>query len=255
MLARGIDVHRFYVPPSLPLAGEYTITGDAAHRIGRVLRMAPGDRLRLFDGGGREVAAAVRTVARGAVTVDIMDDLPPEPARPSPRLYQSLIRPNRYEWLIEKATELGAAAIVPVVSERCQVRAAELGPAKQARWRQITIEASEQSGRRALPELPPLLPLARALAGAPGLVVLPWEEERDRATPLGAALRDTLRSTPSPDAVSLFVGPEGGFSPPEVELARTAGALIVSLGPRLLRAETAAVAALAITVDALAAAL
>ncbi len=181
---------RFYVASALPAGGGvYQLTGDAAHRIGRVLRMKPGERLRLFDGSGRELEALIAGLTGAAVTVALAEELPPEPPRPAVHLYQALIRPNRFEWLIEKATELGATAIQPVVSERCQVRAAEFGAAKTVRWGRIVVEAAEQCGRRTLPVLRPPLPFERALRRAPGLVLLPWEDARDAATP-GAANGD-----------------------------------------------------------------
>ena len=248
-------LHRFY---ALPLAaqGEQTLTGDIAHRIARVLRMTPGDPLRLFDGGGREVEAVIRTVAPAAVTVVLAGDLPSEPPGPHLTLYQALIRPNRFEWLLEKATELGVAAIVPVVTARSQVRAAEFGASKLARWRRILIEASEQCGRRTLPDLREPIPFEQALKQAQGLAVLPWEASRRDAPMLGEALRTRASEQAGQTgeaalSVSIFIGPEGGFSSEETEQARAHGAVTVSLGPLVLRAETAAIAALAIAVDAL----
>lgn len=241
-------MHRFYVEPPLPAAGIYTLSGDAAHRIGRVLRMSPGERLRLFDGSGREVEGVIAGMTGGAVTVALADELPPARPEPQLHLYQALIRPNRFEWLLEKAAELGAALVQPVVSERSQVRPAEFGPAKAARWRRILLAAAEQCGRRTLPALSAPLQFAPALRRAPGPIMLPWEEVRGDAPLLG----DALRQHGSPSApVSIFIGPEGGFTLAEAAMARDRGAVLVSLGPRVLRAETAALAALAIAGDAL----
>ena len=256
-------MHRFYVPPPLPVTGLYSVTGDAAHRIGRVLRMAPGERLRLFDGSGREVEAMVAGVKGDAATLTLTDELPPQPPEPELHLYQSLIRTNRFEWLLEKATELGATVIQPVVSERAQVRPVEFGPAKTARWRRILVEAAEQCERRTLPDLRGPLQLATALRRAKGVIALPWEEARHGGKPLGEALREAEGSRqraegstgPQRPTVSLFIGPEGGFTAQEAMAARERGALLVSLGPRVLRAETAALAALAIAGDALGTAL
>jgi 16S rRNA (uracil1498-N3)-methyltransferase len=251
-------MHRFFVPWALPAEGECAVTGDAAHRIGRVLRLAPGARVRLFDTGGREVEAEIASIGKASVTVRLAGELPPERPGPHIHLFPALIRPNRFEWLLEKATELGAASVVPIISERCQVRPAELGGAKAARWRRIVAEAAEQCGRRTLPDLRPPVPFMAALAGAPGLIVLPWEEERTRAPLLGEALRSAACGVrraacegPSTAEASIFVGPEGGFSEAEAAVARAGGAVLVSLGPRVLRAETAAIAALAIAVDAI----
>ena len=244
-------MHRFHVPPPLPVTGLYNLTGDAAHRIGRVLRVAPGERLRLFDGTGREVEVIVAGMKGNAATLTLTDELPPLPPEPELHLYQALIRANRFEWLLEKATELGATVIQPVVSERAQFRPAEFGPAKTARWQRILVEAAEQCGRRTLPDLRAPLQLATALRRAQGVITLPWEEARHAGTPLGEALRGAEGSTGVQSAtVSLFIGPEGGFTSAEAMAARERGAILVSLGPRVLRAETAALAALAIAGDA-----
>src|SRR5687768_5799351 len=103
-------MHRFYVPSPLPPSGACAVTGEAAHRIGRVLRMRPGERVLLFDPTGREVEAVIGQVRGAEVTVALARELPSEPVEQRLHLYQALIRPNRYEWLLEKATELGAAS-------------------------------------------------------------------------------------------------------------------------------------------------
>jgi 16S rRNA (uracil1498-N3)-methyltransferase len=258
---------RFFVPSPLPVAGPIRLTGAIAHRIGRVLRLASGEPLSLFDGEGREVAAVLVRVSPREVIAEVRAELPPPEPEPVLHLYQALIRPNRFEWLLEKATELGAGRITPVVGARCRVRTEEFGPSRLARWRRIVVEASEQCGRGRLPELGAPLPFAAALAdaAASAVVVLPWEGARADAPPLGEVARMVggAADPPRPHAgrvhparrpLAVFIGPEGGFAPEEVAAARTRGALLVSLGPRVLRAETAALAALAIAGDALRAA-
>jgi 16S rRNA (uracil1498-N3)-methyltransferase len=200
-----------------------------------VLRMRPGQRLALF-GDGREFECELVKTSRD-VQVRLLEELPPEPPRPRLALYQALIRPNRFEWLIEKVTELGATAIVPIITERGAVRATEIGEARLERWRRIAIEATEQSGRRGVPSIAGPLGFAAALDGAEGRKVLAWEELRDS-------------DAPRPDAtapqISLFVGPEGGWAKAEVERARKAGGVLIGLGPNILRAETAAIVATAL---------
>lgn len=245
-------MHRFYVPPPLLPHGLAPLPAEVAHLVRHVLRMRPGERLRLFDGSGREIEAEIIAAREREVVVAPIVELPPEPPVPVIHLYPALIRPHRFEWLLEKATELGVACVQPVVSERCQVRAEELGAAKAARWRRIMVEAAEQCGRRDVPELASPLPFREALACASGAILLPWEAERAAAPALGEALRAAGPNVGSARCpVAMFIGPEGGFSPAEVAAARARGALTVSLGPRVLRAETAAVAALAIALDAL----
>jgi 16S rRNA (uracil1498-N3)-methyltransferase len=217
-----------------------------------VLRMRPGERLRLFDGTGREIEAEVIAVRGREVLVAPLTELPPAPPALVVHLYPALIRPQRFEWLLEKATELGVARVQPLVSERCQVRTAEFGAGKAARWRRIMAEAAGQCGRRDVPELASPLPFREALACAPGFILLPWEAERATAPTLSEALRAAGPDVGSERCpLAIFIGPEGGFSPAEVAAARGRAALTVSLGPRVLRAETAAVAALAIALDAL----
>lgn len=292
-------MHRFYVAAPLPVQGDVTIDGEAAHRVGRVLRLGPGERVGLFDGSGREVVAALARVSARDVVATIVSELPPPPAGPSLHLHPALIRPARFDWLVEKAAELGVTLVQPVVTERCQVRASEIGAAKLARWERLAIEAAEQCGRRTLPELLPPLPFERALDGMAGILLLPWEEARGEAVPAGEVLGRAFAAhraahtdgsrVPSPlpvaregestapavqprdqdggpdehsgppadrsapgtlPPVSIIIGPEGGLTAGEVDAARAHGALVASLGPLVLRAETAAIAAMALAVDA-----
>ena len=156
-----------------------------------------------------------------------------------------LTKEPRFAVLLEKATELGVAEIVPVVTRRSVVRPWKEG-AKQERWRRIVIEATEQCERARPPRLHTPLPLPQALRLADGLRVVPWEEEQS----LG--LRQLLRGlTEAPRQVSVLVGPEGGLEPQEVEMARGAGFAVVTLGPRILRAETAAIVACALVMHEL----
>jgi 16S rRNA (uracil1498-N3)-methyltransferase len=142
------------------------------------------------------------------------------------------------ELIVQKTTELGVASIVPVTSTRAVVRAS---PHQRQRWQSIANQASRQSGRADIPTVTDLMPLAEAVARAAGAAsprLMLWEGER--AQSLGTALTD------GPRAVSLLVGPEGGFAPEEVELAAAAGFVPVGLGPRILRSETAAIVAVAL---------
>ena len=177
-------------------------------------------------------------------------------------LYQALLKGQKMELVLQKGTEIGVSRFVPILSERCISRpSAQDLDRRLERWRTIVREAAEQSGRAVLPELSSMESLEEACrrATAEGLVLMAWEEER--AVGIGSVLREAgfgtdgemgrrgggERVLPSPrpgtearPRVSLLVGPEGGFSPAEAEMARKAGARVVSLGPRILRAETAA---------------
>jgi 16S rRNA (uracil1498-N3)-methyltransferase len=171
---------------------------------------------------------------------------PPEPEM-TIVLYQSLIRANRFDVVLEKGTEIGVSRFVPVIAARSQTQAnGEPTSPRGGRWERLVVEAAEQCGRGRLPSIDPPLPFEDAIRQARGLKLLPYEGERRRG--LGVYLRGLSKR---PDIVSLFVGPEGGFEDAEVALAREAGAEIVSLGSRILRSETAAIVAVALTLDAL----
>lgn len=232
--------HRFYAGTGLPSvldpAGDLVLTGEAAHRIVHVLHLRRGERLAIF-GDGREFDCEL-TETGSRVSVRLLEELAPEPARCTLTLYPALIRPNRFEWMIEKVTELGVAAIVPLLSERTAVRPAEIGASRLERWRRIAIEAAEQSGRRAIPSIEQPAAYASALKAAEGLRVFTWEGLRVTAAPATMEMRSGAT-----DRLSLFIGPEGGWSDGEVEAAQTAGARLLGLGPNVLRAETAAIAA------------
>lgn len=241
---------RFYVPPGTIRSGEIELGADIAKRINRVLRLNPGDTVILFDGLGQEYLVRILRVGLGKVSATLVEEVT---SRPEPviavHLYQGLVRLPRFEWALEKGTELGVTSFVPVVSERSVVRPHEQTPARLERWRRIVAEAAEQSGRVRVPEVHPPQPLPLALVDAPGFKIIPWEEADQ------VSLRDILHSAGGAmllqssgggsgrdrPTVSLFIGPEGGYSRREVELARRHGAVIVSLGRRILRAETAGI--------------
>ena len=215
-----------------------------AHQVGRVLRLRPGDRVILLDGGGREAEVALTTFGRDAVRGEVLACLVvPPPPGPVVTLYQAVLKGERFAWVLQKATELGVAAVVPVVTERTIVPWAEAAEVtRQARWARIVREAAEQCRRATLPTLHPPLrwpDACRRMIDSGAAVLLPWEESD---APLGPALA-AARAAP---AVAVAIGPEGGFAPAEIALAQAAGRDPVSLGPRILRAETAALAVCAL---------
>jgi 16S rRNA (uracil1498-N3)-methyltransferase len=219
-----------------------------AHRLGRVLRLRRGDRAVLFDGGPREYEVELTGVSGNAVTALVAAERP-APPEPAARvvLYQSLVRSSRFDLVLEKGTEIGVARFLPLLAARSRVQDDhEPSTVRAERWRRITVEAAEQSGRGRVPEVGAPAAFDDALRGAKGLRILPWEGARLQG------LTSYLRSLPDrPREVSLFVGPEGGFEPEEVALARHEGAVLVTLGPRILRSETAGIVAAALVLDAL----
>lgn len=222
------------------LAAEMEIVGDDAHHLMRVLRCKIGDRLTVAD-ARREAAEAeivgftARSVRLRLVRILAADAEPPVEVA----LAQCLLKTDKMDWIVQKAVELGVDRICPVASENCVVRYnAEKCAARRQKWQKIAAEAAKQCGRGAVPTVEPVRPLAALLEATPDLRRL-FCYEREDAFGLRAALRGVDVA-----GYLLLVGPEGGFSPQEAALCQSAGALAVSLGPRILRAETAALAAL-----------
>jgi len=241
-------LHRFFVPPGSLRARNVTLGADLAHQLGRVLRLKRGDHVLLNDGGARDYEVQLTAVSPYAVTAVVVAEreAPPEP-QVTLVLYQSLIRANRFDLVLEKGTEIGVSRFVPVIAARSQVQGnGEPSGPRGERWKRVVNEAAEQCGRGRLPAVDQPLPFDDAVRRARGIKLLPYESERRLG--ISAYLRALSRR---PDTVSLFIGPEGGFEDSEVELARESGAEIVSLGPRILRSETAGIIASALVLEAL----
>ncbi len=250
-------MHRFFIAPelvkepgiSLPLPKEL------AHQVRDVLRLNPGEQLILLDNQGNELLATVESSSRAGVSVQLLERRPGKESSPIRIvLYQGLLKSARFEWILEKGTELGVAAFAPILCQRSTTGLDAAGAAKIQRWQRIVQEATEQCGRTTLPELLPIRPLAKALDEMPAgsLAIMPWEEAA------GRSLRDVLANvqtraagTVLPQTILLFIGPEGGLTPAEAALARSHGVQVVTLGPRILRAETAALASVASVMFAL----
>lgn len=220
-------IPRLYVPE---LGSEQVaLDRESARRLKKVLRLRAGDPLTLFDGKGIEADAVL---LEGGLTASVKATRKVgESGRPI-HLYPALIRANRFDWVIEKAVELGASSIHPVVCERSLID--ETGD-RADRWRRLSIEAAEQSSRTLLPPVHAPRRFEAAIEEAGGTIVLAWEGETT------VTLREAL---PEAKELSLFTGPEGGYSEAEIEVARRAGARLITLGPYTLRAETAAIVAL-----------
>jgi 16S rRNA (uracil1498-N3)-methyltransferase len=221
--------HRFFVEADQIDGPSVTFAQSQAHQIRDVLRLRPGDQVRVFD--GRQPCDRVVELIEplhGRIVGEAQ-----QAAEPKTRLvvYPALLQRDKFEVVLQKLTEIGAAAIVPVITARGLVRE---GPdvKRSARWQAILCEAAEQCGRGLIPSLGAAVPLAAALADAEGARVMAYEGEQRHT------LRDALASS-RPESVSIFVGPEGGFAPEEAERARSSGAQLITLGPRILRTETA----------------
>ena len=233
---------RIHVPGPIEVGGECTLGAPQSHHLHSVLRVKPGEALVVFDGAGAEYAATVVRAGKRGVTVSVSERR--AVSRESPlavTLAQAVSSGERMDYTIQKAVELGAAAIQPLATHRSVVRlSAERAGRRAEHWRAVAVAACEQSGRNHVPPVGEVLPLDRWLASLP--VVTAGERRLLLSPRAGQRLRDL---GPPPRAVVLLSGPEGGFTAEEEAAAQRAGFQPSSLGPRVLRTETAAVAALA----------
>lgn len=229
---------RLYVSPD-NLRGERATLDETAHRhLIKVLRLSPGSTIQLFDGTGVEIEARIEVVGKASVEVVLgARRQAPAPAADI-TLLQALPRGERMDFVVQKTTELGVSHIVPVLSEHGMVKP----PAgRSRRWQTIAQEAARQSGRADMPTIDAPLPLSVALAQ--------WGRQEEARFVLFEGTRErSLRQAlvHGPRRVVVLVGPEGGFTQAEVSSAVGAGFLAVSLGPRILRSETAAIVAVAL---------
>lgn len=233
---------RVFVRPEAVGADRVRFDADEAHHLRRVLRLRPGAVVQATDGTGR--LYTIRLVALeveggwGAIEARA------EPERESPcaiTLAQAVLKGDRMSWLVQKATELGVARIVPMETARSVARPATGGAARHTRWERIAREAVKQCGRVVVPVIDrprAFGDVAREIAGHDAAWVF-WEGG-------GRALAQTAAEAGSPARVLLLIGPEGGFTPDEVTTAQGAGARLVNLGPRILRAESAGLTAVAL---------
>ncbi len=232
------ELRRFFIEPAVLGGGDIAVTGDLAHRLAKVLRYRKGDSLVLTAGGETEYIVRLEAVSAKGVTGTVTGERPaPVEATVEVVVYQSLIRANRFALVLEKGTEIGVARVMPIIAARTQVHE-EPSKARAERWQRLITEAAEQCGRGRLPTIGETLPFEQAVRAAPGLKLMPYESERT------LRLGEYLRSLDTrPTTISLFIGPEGGWEESEVALARECGALLVTLGRRVMRSETAAVVA------------
>jgi 16S rRNA (uracil1498-N3)-methyltransferase len=231
---------RFFISPDRIDGSAITITGDDVRHIATVLRMKPGDNLLLCDGRGTEYKSRITSIDRSEIRTEVLDRSTRELRSPRISLAQGLPKSEKMDFIMQKATELGAASIVPIVSERTVVKLKD-EEKRVARWRKICREAAMQSNRPDIPEVKQVRPFGtfiRSLEPGPGsLFLLPWEEATE-------PIKTVFRRHTDLKEILVLIGPEGGFSVDEANLARDAGFHPVSLGPAILRTETAGVAVL-----------
>jgi 16S rRNA (uracil1498-N3)-methyltransferase len=231
---------RFYSEQPLQADNSLELGGSAARHIARALRLSPGDAVQLFDGSGNNHPAVLTRVGKDRVSLDVGPGIPAATESPvAVRLWQGLCRGSRMDSIVQKTTELGVTAIEPFYADRGIVRMdAQRAQKRVQRWREIAISACEQSGRATVPDISPPESFAERIAAntdnAARILLHPDADET-----LGHVLQEA-------DSIILLIGPEGGFTAAEVEQARSAEFSAVRLGTRILRTETAPVAALGI---------
>ena len=226
-----------------------TLSGAQAEHMTRVLRAQPGMEADVVA-GGHVFHAEVAAVSNGEVRFNLIAELEAEPALPV-TLVMSVYKFDHMEWAIEKATELGVASIAPVIARRTEKHLAGAAEKRAERWRRIGHEAAQQSRRSDVPLIHNPVPLAtRVKAGSSATRIVLAEQER--STTLRNALEEIVASSlEEMPALEIAIGPEGGWAPEEEALFDANGWRAVSLGPRILRAETAAISALAVVASIL----
>jgi 16S rRNA (uracil1498-N3)-methyltransferase len=231
---------RVHVPGPLSPGARHTIEGDAANHITRVLRLEPGAPLTVFDGRGGEYFARIDSFRKASVIIEVQDRSPSSrESSLSLTLAQGVSRGERMDWVVQKATELGVTAIVPLLTERTMVKLdPKQSERKLAHWQGIAVAACEQSGRDRLPDIVAPLDLHDFLRG------IDPQTTRLLLSPTGTQRVTDLKAPER--RIVVLIGPEGGLAEGEQRAAIGAGFLAVRMGPRVLRTETAAVAALAL---------
>jgi len=227
-------MRRFFINPNKISNTCGVITDHEARHIGMVLRMQPGNRIELFDGQGTVYQAQITAINRSTVETTILSSHRHQAYPPFLSIAQALIKGNKMDLIIQKATELGVSNLWPTTNQHSSI--GSVSPHQVDRWQRIAHEACKQCDRPTPLIVHRPLPLPQVLARSANIPtkILLWENEETRT------LRDI--DLKSPDHVLLLIGPEGGFSKEEVESAISSGFQPVSIGPRILRAETAAIA-------------
>lgn len=231
---------RFFIFPDQVIDPLITVSGDDVRHIATVLRMKMGDELLLCDGTGTEYQAKIVQVGRAEIRAEIVSRSKREIRQPLITLVQGLPKSDKMDWIVQKSTELGVAAIIPLETERTIVKIRD-EEKRVSRWQKIAREAAMQSNRPDIPQVGHIQSFSDFLLTLSPerrtLLLLPWEEGTE-------PMKNILRQIPGIMNVIVLIGPEGGFSAQEAEMAKERGFHLVSLGPNILRTETAALAVL-----------
>ena len=227
---------RFHLPPADWQAA--VLTGDEARHLTQVLRIKPGAKVTVFDGNGKRAEAEVLATTRDEVALRIGEAITPPAPRPAITLAQAIPKGKNMDLIVQKAVELGVAAIQPLVTKNTIVHP---GEGKSDKWRRTALEACKQCGQDRLPHIADPLPFERWIANGSGSLPAAHSLNLIASLAPGAEpLREVLRAHPETAAATLLIGPEGDFTTDETTAALAAGFLPVTLGEIVLRVETAA---------------
>ena len=233
---------RFFVPPDSIIGNAATLPEEHGKHIRNVLRLKPGDDILIFDGSGKEYQAKIKTLYP-VIDCQITCGIGKRPIRKIDIcLVQGIAKGDKMDTIIQKGTEIGISRFIPCLTERTIVKLdKDSRRKKQERWQKIARSAAEQSGALAVPDISEIRAFAEVIAGLDktGLNIIPWEEEQ------GQRIKDVLENV-TPKTITIFIGPEGGFSAEEIDLARRNKVIPVSLGRQILRTETAGLVTAAI---------
>lgn len=236
-------MHQFFVPREQEGRDFITITGQDAHHIKNVLRMKPGEIVRVSSEGGQSYTCSILELGDGFVQLDILGDALQTELSGRIYLFQALPKGSRMEYILQKAVELGVYEIIPVTMKYCVVKLDEKkSREKVKRWQAVAESAAKQSKRSQIPQVHPVLNYSDAVSYAMQCdrQFVPYENERGMK-----ATKEALEQIQAGESISVMIGPEGGFAPEEIEAVR--GRMqVISLGRRILRTDTAAVTAMSL---------
>lgn len=237
-------MHRFYVLQEQMTDQEIVISGIDVKHIRNVLRMKPGEQIIICNGQGMDYICEITAIEKEQIRTRELSHVPTDTELPARiTLFQGIPKREKMELIVQKAVELGAAEIVPVAMKRCVAKLEEPKKEikKRERWQGIAEAAAKQSGRGIIPVIKQTMSYEQALhyAKTMEMILLPYENAEGIKT-----AKEAFQKAAGTASIGIFIGPEGGFEQQEIELAKTAGAEIISLGKRILRTETAGLAAL-----------
>lgn len=215
-----------------------SITGEQVHQIREVLRLTSGDMIVALNNTGIEYQIELRDITKAKIVGKVIKHgICPNEPEIKITLYQALLKGDKFEWVLQKCTEVGVTRFVPIICERCV--ASNPSESRIERWKKIIIESAEQSKRGIIPDLGSIMNVKQVSEEVNGFSIMPWEQENCMG------IKAQLTNIGTVHNLNIFIGPEGGFSTDEVEYARDRGIVPVSLGNRIFRAETAGLVAVA----------